>query len=155
MSRREFEMTEAQHTALLDACKPTPVMFLSGGEPMHGTPQSNANAAWQALGREMGFVWDTVQPVAGKGERVFSAEPVSIKRQYLIAKFHSSDRRGYTYHNDGPPVAAGDQVKVPDRSGDGWTRVTVHEIEVPKPTFETKAILGLVPPAPPQEEKLL
>lgn len=72
-----------------------------------------------------------------------------MSRQYLIAKFSSADTRGYTYHNDGPPVAAGDRVLVAGR-GDKPRTVTVHEIGVPKPEgFETKAILG---PAPPPEE---
>ena len=74
--RREYEMTAEQLAALLDACKPTPAMYLSGGEPMGGTPQGNANAAWQRLGEELGFVWDSVRPVAGKGERFFTAEEI-------------------------------------------------------------------------------
>lgn len=72
--RREFEMTEDQLKKLLDACKPTPVMYLSGGTPMYSTPQENANRAWEALGKEMGFDYLTVQP-NGKGDRFFTAEP--------------------------------------------------------------------------------
>jgi aromatic ring-opening dioxygenase catalytic subunit (LigB family) len=30
-------------------------MFLSGGTPMFGTPQENANRAWQRLGEKVGF----------------------------------------------------------------------------------------------------
>lgn len=75
----EFEMTAEQHTALMDACKPTPAMYLSGGQPMCGTPQENANAAWQALGQELGFVWDTARPVPGKSDRFFYAEPVNAE----------------------------------------------------------------------------
>lgn len=74
------------------------------------------------------------------------AEPEAHPRQYIRVKFKWGDRE-YTYHNDGPPVAAGQEVRVPDRSGDGWTRVTVTEIGVEPPTkFATKAILGLAPP---------
>jgi uncharacterized membrane protein len=70
-----------------------------------------------------------------------------MSRQFVACKFRSSDTRTYTYHNDGVPVAVGDQVKVADRSGDGWKRVEVAEIDVPEPTrFETKPILGKVEP---------
>jgi hypothetical protein len=71
--RREYEMTEAQLEALLDACKPTPVMFLSGGQRMGRSTQENAESAWRALGREMGFDGMTVAPVPGKGQRFFTA----------------------------------------------------------------------------------
>lgn len=73
--RREFEMSEDQLEKLLDASKPVPAMFLSGGRPMLGTPQENANTAWQLLGQELGFRWDTVQPCPGKGQRFFMAVP--------------------------------------------------------------------------------
>lgn len=72
--RQEFEMTDEQLEKLLDACKPTPVMFLSGGMPMSPSPQENANRAWQALGQELGFKWDTVKPVPGKPQQFFTAE---------------------------------------------------------------------------------
>lgn len=74
----EFEMSEEQLTTLLDACKPTPRMYLEGGEPMCGTPQENANRAWAALGEELGFKPMTVNPVAGKGQRFFTAVAVSL-----------------------------------------------------------------------------
>ncbi len=72
--RKEFEMTEAQEKTLLEACKPTPAMFLSGGQPMFGTPQENANRAWSALGAELGFDGMTVEP-SNKGQRFFTAIP--------------------------------------------------------------------------------
>ena len=71
--RRECEMTEAQLKALLDACKPVPYMVFGGVPPR--SPQENANSAWAALGRTLGFKPMTVQPVAGKGQRFFTAEP--------------------------------------------------------------------------------
>lgn len=68
-----------------------------------------------------------------------------MSRQFIAVTFRPGDRQTYTYHNDGEPVAVGDRVRVPDRSGDGWQAVTVASIDVPAPTkFETKAILGLV-----------
>jgi hypothetical protein len=72
--RREFEMTQEQYDRPLDASKPTPVMYLSGGRSMFSTPQENANRAWQALGAELGFDGSTAHPVAGKGDRFFTAE---------------------------------------------------------------------------------
>ena len=72
---KNYEMSEEQLKVVLDACKPTPVMYLSGGVPMGGTPQENANRAWASLGEEMGFDSTTVEPT-GKGPRFFSAEPV-------------------------------------------------------------------------------
>lgn len=76
--RKEYELTDAQLAKLLDACKPTPAMWGSGGMPMFNTPQENANDAWRALGKEMGFKWDTCQPVPGKSQRFFTA--VSMAR---------------------------------------------------------------------------
>ena len=65
--RTEFEMSEEQLAQLLEASKPTTA--IRG----FSTPQENANCAWQHLADELGFVWDTVAPVPGKGRRVFSA----------------------------------------------------------------------------------
>ena len=59
-------------------------------------------------------------------------------RQFVAVKFRPGDARTYTYHNDGEPVAAGDEVKIADRNGDGWSRVTVAFISSEKPAFETK-----------------
>ena len=70
---REFEMSEDDLKTILAACKPTPVMFLSGGKPMFDSPQENANRAWKALGEKMGFDHMTVRAVAGKGDRFFTA----------------------------------------------------------------------------------
>jgi hypothetical protein len=69
-----------------------------------------------------------------------------MSRQYVAVHFRPGDKRTYTYHWDGEPVACGDQVKVPDRSGDGWSRVTVAEISWQEPKFATKPILGPVKP---------
>ena len=77
--RLEFELTDEQLNKLLDASKPTPVMAIGdpyGGPPipMFGTPQENANRAWRNIAEEMGFVWDSVQPISGKDEHFFTAE---------------------------------------------------------------------------------
>ncbi len=73
--RMEYEMTQEELGTILDACKPTPVMFLTGGTPMFGTPQENANAAWSRLGSKKGFDHMTVRPIKGKDQRFFTAIP--------------------------------------------------------------------------------
>lgn len=79
-----------------------------------------------------------------------------MARQYIAVRFRPADRQPYTYHNDGAPVAVGDRVKVPDRSGDGWNRATVEAVDVEEPKFATKAILGMVEEAAPAvDEQLL
>lgn len=71
--RKEFEMTKEQLKALLEACKPVPMIMLQCGTPP--SPQENANTAWCALGREMGFDGMTVSPT-GEGDRFFTAETI-------------------------------------------------------------------------------
>lgn len=71
--RTNYEMTQEQLDKILDACKPTPVIMIGSYTP--ASPQENANNAWAALGREMGFDHMTVQPISGKGTRLFSAVP--------------------------------------------------------------------------------
>lgn len=66
--------------------------------------------------------------------------------QFVTCKFRPTDTRTYTYVNDGDPVAPGDMVKVPDRSGDGWQRVEVVAIIDQAPPFECKPILGKIEP---------
>lgn len=72
MPRRDYEMTEEQLQKLLDAMKPVPYMVIGGTVPR--SQQDNANAAWEALGDEMGFDGMSVRP-NGKGDRFFSAIP--------------------------------------------------------------------------------
>ena len=74
--RHEYEMTEADLAKILDACKPVPLIALNAGMPSR--PQENANRAWRALGHKMGFNYLTVRPVNGKGDRFFTAEPLTI-----------------------------------------------------------------------------
>ena len=73
MNRVEFEMSEDDLASLMDASKPTPLMYLTGGKPMFKTPQANANTAWMNLGARMGFDHMTVSPVSGKGQLFFTA----------------------------------------------------------------------------------
>lgn len=76
--RAVFTMTEEQEKRLLDAMRPVPYMVFGGMEPR--SVQENANDAWRALASELGFVWDSVQPVAGQGQRVFSAIVAASER---------------------------------------------------------------------------
>lgn len=78
--RQSYEMTESDLKEILDACKPTPVMFLSGGAPMFRSQQENANAAWAALGKRLGFDHMTVQPITGKNQRFFTALATEPKK---------------------------------------------------------------------------
>ena len=61
------------------------------------------------------------------------------QRQYVGIKFRPGDTRTYTYHNDGPPVAVGDTVKINGR--DGWKAHEVHSATFDKPAFDTKPIM--------------
>ena len=74
LRRREFHLTPGQLEKLLDACKPVPYMVVGGVPPR--SPQENANSAWKALGKELGFKHLTVRPVAGKGMEFFTAEVI-------------------------------------------------------------------------------
>jgi len=66
-----------------------------------------------------------------------------MARQYVAIEFRRGGRT-YTYHHDGEAIVPGDEVKVPDRSGDGWSRVRVVEVDWIKPGYETKPILGRI-----------
>jgi hypothetical protein len=68
---KQYEMTQTQLDAILDACKPVPMVALQCGAP--SSPQENANLAWKKLGEEMGFDYMTVVP-SNMGDRFFSAE---------------------------------------------------------------------------------
>ena len=70
--RKEFQLTADELKQLLDACRPVPYMVFGGMAPR--SPQENANDAWKRLAEQHGFVWDTVRPIAGKGQECFTAE---------------------------------------------------------------------------------
>lgn len=72
--RREFEMTPEDLGILLEACKPKLAIMLQAGTP---SVQQSANAAWEGLGRRMGFDAMSVLPIPSKGDRFFSAEEVT------------------------------------------------------------------------------
>ncbi|NIJ18456.1 hypothetical protein FHS95_000125 [Sphingomonas naasensis] len=61
---------------------------------------------------------------------------------FVACKFRPEDSRSYTYEWTGEPLAPGDMVKVPDKSGDGWKAVTVASVTDEAPPFACKPILG-------------
>lgn len=73
MPRTEYEMSQEDLDALMDASKPTPVMMIGGYS--FPSPQENANAAWKRLGEKLGFDSMTVRAAPGKGQRFFTAIP--------------------------------------------------------------------------------
>jgi hypothetical protein len=77
--RVNYEMTEEDKRALLEACKSVPYLVVGGCAP--SSPQENANRAWQRLGEKMGFNYMTVKPIQGKGVRFFSAVPSETAAQ--------------------------------------------------------------------------
>jgi len=79
--RTNYEMTEEDLNRLLDSCKPTSVMFLSGGRALGSSLQEKANRAWCELGKRMGFDFETVRPNVEKGQRFFSAVPSETELQ--------------------------------------------------------------------------
>jgi hypothetical protein len=66
-------MSQEQFDRILRASQPV-VYMVFGGQPPP-TPQQNANAAWRALGDEMGFEFMTATP-STEGDRVFFAEAI-------------------------------------------------------------------------------
>jgi hypothetical protein len=73
MERKAFEMTQEQFQTLIGSMKGTPVMMV-GEVDLGRSAQENANDAWKALGQELGFQWDTVDPIPGKAAWHFTAE---------------------------------------------------------------------------------
>lgn len=61
-----------------------------------------------------------------------------MARQYVTVQFHPSDRRTYTYHNDGPRVERGASVTVETKRGPAQAQVVA--VDVPQPAFDTKPI---------------
>ena len=69
--RKEFTMTQEQYERVVGACRSVSYIVVGGIPPR--SPQENANAAWSALGEEMGFDAMSVRPVAGNDLK-FTAE---------------------------------------------------------------------------------
>lgn len=69
---KKFQMSQAQLKVLYKASEPVPMIALQCGEPR--SRQENINDAWEALGKEMGFLHMTVRPISGLGHLHFEAE---------------------------------------------------------------------------------
>lgn len=69
--RKKFRLTDEQLKTLMEACKPVPYMVFNGASP--SSQQENANRAWCALGKEMGFDGMTVEAY-GSDVHDFTAE---------------------------------------------------------------------------------
>lgn len=77
-----------------------------------------------------------------------------MSRQYVTVRFRPGQGRTYTYHNDGEPVAAGDEVDIDGTHGRQTLRVITTSLV--KPSFTTKPIIGKHrPPAPVPDELAL
>lgn len=69
---------------------------------------------------------------------------------FVTVKFKPEDKRTYTYaYNGDDALSPGQSVYVENK--DGQKAVTVHELDVPAPSFECKAIIGPVPDEPETE----
>lgn len=88
--RVEYEMTEDDLNAILDACKPVPCIMIGGCVP--SSPQENANRAWANLGKKMGFDSMSVRP-SDKGQRFFTAVPSETYSQRMEREKRESDAR--------------------------------------------------------------
>lgn len=73
VERKEYTMDQSDLDALIEACRPVPLIALGSG-PITAQ-QQNANEAWRKLGEKMGFDGMTARPVPGKSELHFTAEP--------------------------------------------------------------------------------
>ncbi len=72
MARKTFEMTDKQLEKIMDASQAVPYLIMGGMPPM--SPQENANRAWDALGKELGFKGKTARSISGKDAHHFTAE---------------------------------------------------------------------------------
>jgi len=79
--RTNYEMTKEDLKTILEACKPTPVMYGNEGCNLGGDQQENANSAWRKLGEKMGFDYMTVRPIDGKDNRFFTAVTLETEEQ--------------------------------------------------------------------------
>jgi len=72
--KRLFRLTDEELQKLLDASRPTPVMYLSGGTPMFEAPEDCANRVWRELGKVHGFIWESAEPALTGDPHDFYAE---------------------------------------------------------------------------------
>ncbi|MFH2029077.1 MAG: hypothetical protein ABIJ40_00445 [Bacteroidota bacterium] len=65
MAKQKFTFTKEQFDKIVAINKEggDPVMYLSGGTPMGRSKQQKINDYWDELGKELGFDWNTVEPI--------------------------------------------------------------------------------------------
>lgn len=73
--KKEFVLTKNQLDRIIKASKPVPYMVFGGVEP--SSPQENANAAWEAVAKELGVEMMSIEPVRGKGNEYILATPLN------------------------------------------------------------------------------
>jgi hypothetical protein len=75
MDKAKFTLTDDQFNKIIEINKKggDPAMFLSGGVPMGRSLHEKINDYWDELGKEMGFKWQTIEPI---DNRNFYAEPI-------------------------------------------------------------------------------
>jgi len=107
--RTNYEMTQDDMNALLDAMKSTPMIMLNCGSQR--SVQEKANAAWARLGEKMGFDSDTAQPT-GKGDRFFSAIPseTELHKTERIAREIEDEKRATVKKLEGDIKALQDKL---------------------------------------------
>ena len=72
--KKEFEMTqdELNQMIAISQGKSMPVLMI-GSVVTGGEKQESANDFWKRLGEKYGFIWDTAEPISGKGYTFFKA----------------------------------------------------------------------------------
>lgn len=72
-----YTMTQEQFDKMIEQIHDSPPLMMIGGT-LPRSPQERANDAWRALGREMGFRWDTALPY-GSNKLMFEAQPLEFE----------------------------------------------------------------------------
>lgn len=89
--KKEFEMTteELDQMKAIAQSTSTPVLKI-GNVITGGEKQETANDLWKRLGEKYGFVWDTAEPISGKGYQFFKAvaKPNPLEQYEADLKAH-------------------------------------------------------------------
>ncbi len=89
--KKEFEMSQDELNQMIGISqgKSMPVLMI-GSVITGGEKQESANDFWKALGEKYGFVWDTAEPISGKGYTFFKAiaKPNPMEQYEIDAKKH-------------------------------------------------------------------
>ena len=114
MSRREYVLTKEQLAALLESSKPSPVMYLSGGQSLFPSPQENANRSWKKLADEMDEKLDRLCRDYARALALYEARDWSAAQEAFadIRRDRDADgpslgmaRRCAEFSGQGPPDA--------------------------------------------------